>query len=343
MVIKNSWIFSKKIDLFIFLGPLVTGWLFVIGINTLEVQTVPTPAWAGFLFLTASDTVHIFSTLFRTYLDPEELQSRRKLYIRTPLICYGIGFFLYYKSSALFWTFLTYLNVFHIIRQQYGWMAYSARKAGEKRTSWEWSLDKIAIYLATLYPLIWWHTHLPKPFQLNGDFIHGLPLSVSNILSFIYWEYSFFYLLMQVYRIHFNKPWNATKTLIWLSTTLTWYCAMILAQSELIFLALGSLVHSTPYLTLIYIYGQKRWSKTNVWPSRFFHRHGWVFFYSILLVLAIFHECISDFSKSLSHPVLLCLTIPLVTLPQSLHYVLDAFIWKTGNSNPMLAQRLGFK
>jgi hypothetical protein len=34
--------------------------------------------------------------------------------------------------------------------------------------------------------------------------------------------------------------------------------------------------------------------------------------------------------------------VPLLAVPQATHYLLDAWIWRTGAANPGLAERLGF-
>jgi hypothetical protein len=331
MAIAKGWIFSEKTDLIVFLGPTVLGLFLYLVFKQFNVATTPTPAWAIFLFLTAADSVHVFSTSLRTYLNKEEFTQRKLLYIIVPIICYIVGFLIYQQSSFSFWITLTYLNVIHIVRQQYGWMAYSNRKANGDKSGIDWKLDRIAIYNVTLFPLIWWHAHLPRPYSLQGEFIKGLPQNVSDIASVIFWGINIVYFLRQVQLVSSGKPWNAAKFIIWSTTFVTWYCAMILANSEFEFLTVGGLIHTVPYLALIFFYRNK-----NV-----FQNSGWILPYLGLLLVAIIHEQVLSFSKSLS-PLGLNIIIPLVTLPYSMHYVLDAFIWKVNIKNSFLVKRLEF-
>ena len=62
------------------------------------------------------------------------------------------------------------------MRQQYGWVALYRRRLGAA-TRLDRVLDDAAIYSATLYPLLYWHAHLPREFEwfIEGDFIPGLP------------------------------------------------------------------------------------------------------------------------------------------------------------------------
>jgi hypothetical protein len=46
-----------------------------------------------------------------------------------------------------------------------------------------------------------------------------------------------------------------------------------------------------------------------------------------------------DTSVSLS-PTALALLVPLLALPQAVHYLTDAFVWRVGGNNPGLAARL---
>ena len=44
------------------------------------------------------------------------------------------------------------------------------------------------MYASTLYPLIWWHAHLPRGFawMRDGDFVAGLPAWTVDVAAGIY-------------------------------------------------------------------------------------------------------------------------------------------------------------
>src|ERR671913_96440 len=98
----------------------------------------------------------------------------------------ALGVALYSESDMLFWRALAYLAVFHFVRQQYGWVAlYRARMRERGRAGW--FVDAAAIYMATLYPLAYWHAHLPRRFWwfLPGDFA-GVPAWVERAAFVVY-------------------------------------------------------------------------------------------------------------------------------------------------------------
>jgi hypothetical protein len=74
----------------------------------------------------------------------------------------------------------------HFVRQQYGWVALYRRKLGKPK-QWTWWIDTAAIYLATIYPLAYWMTSLPRNFQwfVANDFFE-LPEFVETVLFPLY-------------------------------------------------------------------------------------------------------------------------------------------------------------
>ena len=124
----------------------------------------------------AVDVAHVWSTIWRVHLDPAELARRPALYLGTPVLIWVGGVLLHSSSSAWFWRVLAYMAVYHFVRQQYGWVALYRRRLGAPVTRLGRVLDDAAIYSSTLYPLLWWHAHLPREFSW---FIDGrLPCQV---------------------------------------------------------------------------------------------------------------------------------------------------------------------
>ena len=105
------------------------------------------------------------STLFRTYLDPVARSAFNILLAVTPICCWVLGVLLYYLGAGVFWTVFAYLAVFHFIRQQYGVYSLYARTVSY-RSVWSRRVDIAAVYLSALYPLLYWHAHLPRSLSL---------------------------------------------------------------------------------------------------------------------------------------------------------------------------------
>ena len=135
------------------------------------------------------------------YLDPVEWRRRPLLYALTPLAMFGVGVALYAWGPGPFWRAIAYLAVFHFVRQQYGWvMLYRARN-GERDRVGRW-LDGATVYLATIYPLVWWHAHLGDrqfAWMKKGDFLSGLPAWLADATGVVYLAALFAALLVDHY------------------------------------------------------------------------------------------------------------------------------------------------
>src|ERR1041385_4452604 len=183
---KQWWLFSPRVDVSVFLGRAVVSLaLLWVGARA-GVLEGDSPDWAWVPAVLLVDVAHVYATAFRVYFDKEELKRRASLYVLAPLIAFALGVALYSESSALFWRALAYLAVFHFVRQQYGWVAmYRARL--DEQDVWGKLIDSFAIYSATIYPLAYWHAHLPRRFWwfLQGDFAQ-LPTILAQALWPVY-------------------------------------------------------------------------------------------------------------------------------------------------------------
>jgi hypothetical protein len=316
---------------------LAIGWRF----GWLGGEKADTPEWTWIAGVLLIDVAHVWSTLFRTYLDPAELRRRPALYSIVPIAGLVAGIGLYAVGSAVFWRGLAYLAVFHFVRQQYGWVALYRAKCGERSGWW---LDASAIYLATVYPLVYWHAHLPRRFWwfLRGDF-DQIPELFADALEPVYWTVLALYFTRSIVR---GFP-NPGKDLVVFTTALCWYVGIVLINSDYAFLVTNVVIHGIPYLVLVYWYGFVRSAKTKV---NHFKMIG--LFIATVWTLAFVEELLWDrvhwkergwlFGPSWRLDDWEWLLVPLLALPQLTHYVLDGFIWRR-RSNPEfnLAERTG--
>src|SRR5215467_7208724 len=149
----HPWLFSRNVDLIVFLGSAVVALLLIpVGMRA-GVFYGSTPDWTWVPAVLLVDVAHVYATAFRVYLDREELARRKRLYCLVPLIGLGFGILLYSRGEIVFWRALAYLAVFHFTRQQYGWLALYRAKAGERGRLGK-LIDSGAIYLATIYPVV---------------------------------------------------------------------------------------------------------------------------------------------------------------------------------------------
>lgn len=345
----QRWLFSRTTDLAVFAGTAVASFALALALPSLGVPQ-DTPPWAWLVIVVALDVSHVWSTVFRTYLDGEELKRRPLLYAGAPLIAYGLGVAAHAHSAELFWRALAYVAVWHFIRQQVGWMVLYGHRAKSSRL--ELNLDRAAVWAATLGPVVWWHAHLPRPFWWfrEGDFAEGLPAWAGTVALDVH----FFVLTLWVVQAVAFKRFHPGKALLLFATWLSWFGGIVLAKSDLAFTLMNVALHGVPYLVLLYRYARNRDAERGYGRAGVLLAQGVVGFLGVLWLLAFLEEFAWDRLVWHDHPMffgaggpelegaLLALVVPLLALPQTTHYLLDGYVWRT-RDDPNLAFRLGWK
>ena len=288
------------------------------------------------------DVAHVYSTLFRTYLDPVERRALSGWLVATPLAGWIAGVLLYGISAAAFWTVLAYAAVFHFVRQQYGFLMLYAR--GERALPRACGvMDRAAIYAATLFPLLYWHTHLPRPFAwfIDGDFL-ALPRWLWDFAAPIYAALMAAYVAKEIWLVRRQRHLNLPRNLLVLGTALSWYVGIIAAAGDLVFTLTNVVAHGIPYIALTCIYAQRRDQRARVQRS-WFIASTLPLAVALLVALAFVEEGFWDGLVWREHPELfpgfsllpqiesaslLTLLVPLLAVPQLTHYVLDGVIWR---------------
>lgn len=343
------WLFSARVDLLAFLGTALASFALAQGLPSLGVEH-DTPPWAWLTFVVFIDVAHVWSTLFRTYFDRDELAQRPLLYTLAPVLAFSLGVAAHAQSPELFWRLLAYVAVWHFIRQQVGWMVLYGRRARDlERHVW---FDRVAVFAATLGPVVWWHAQLPRPFWWfrENDFIAGVPSAAGTVALGVHFA------VMGAWLVHLvvAKRWHWGKVALLFATWLAWFGGIVLAESDLAFTVMNVALHGVPYLVLLFRYAKGREAEPNagLFASRVL-KLGVAGFLTLLWALAFVEEFAWDRLVWHDHPVFfgaselelgplaLTLVVPLLSLPQTTHYLLDGFIWKTSTA-PHLIKRLGW-
>ncbi len=126
----SNWLFSRNIDLSVFLGSAVVSLLLLAVGWSLGILNEESPDWTWVSAVLLIDVAHVWSTSFRVYFDAEEFKRRFWLYLLVPIFGYAVGVALYSEGELTFWRALAIVAVFHFVRQQYGWVALYRRKLG---------------------------------------------------------------------------------------------------------------------------------------------------------------------------------------------------------------------
>lgn len=343
---KLPWLFSPAIDLFAFAGSAALSLVLVALGFQFDWINHDTPEWTWVTAILLIDVAHVYATGFRVYFDPVELRRRAWLYTLAPLLSFLIGAAIYSEGDtgrSLFWRLLAYLAVFHFVRQQYGWVALYRAKAGE-RDRFSKAIDTAAIYLATIYPLIHWHAHLPRKFAwfISSDFVN-LPVWLEQVTRPVYWIAMVAYVGHSLFRGVRRGQWNPGKDLVVLSTAVCWYVGIVWLNSDYAFTVTNVIIHGVPYMVLVY-WTQRR----DQWVVRPVSRGQRVMrFVGLLWLLAYAEELFWDrainherswlFGSAWPEHGWHWLLAPLLAVPQMTHYILDGFIWRR-RSNKDVAQ-----
>lgn len=340
----NYWLFSKSVDLTVFLGSAAASLVLLAVGWRLGLLESDSPEWTWIAAVLFIDVAHVWSTSFRVYFDIAEVKRRIWLYTLVPVICYVLGVALYSEGELVFWKVLAAVAVYHFVRQQYGWVNLYRHKLGE-RDRLTWWIDAAAIYLASVYPIVYWMTRLPRSFEwfVQNDFV-ALPAAAETVLFPIYIAALSAYFIKSIY-LYFAKGFlNIGKDIIVATTAVCWYVGIVALNSDYAFTVTNVIIHGVPYIALIWAYSQFRRSETGPFYKAL--SSNWVFFLATIWALAYIEELF--WHRGVWHEkqylfggdwdwtqTLRMLLVPLLALPQATHYVLDGFIWRR-KSNPNL-------
>lgn len=345
---KNiPWLFSASVDLWTFLGSTILAFALLWLGHIQGWLHSDTPEWLWIVAVVLIDVAHVYATGFRVYWDPVEFRRRKWLYLLVPTLGFAIGVAIYSEGHLLFWRCLAYLAVFHFVRQQYGWVALYRSKGGEVDRRGKW-IDTLAIYMATLYPLVYWHCH-PRNFAwfIKTDFA-SLPSLAERITAPLYWTSLGLYFLHSGYRAIIRAEYNPGKDVVVLTTAVTWYVGIVAFNSDYAFTVTNVITHGIPYLVLVAWYRERSQPSVNLKDPIQQRGRRLLFYLSVLWLLAYIEELLWDCGIWHERPWLFgpswdigdfdTMLVPLLAVPQITHYVLDGFIWRR-NSNPDMAKR----
>ena len=339
---RPLWLFSRNIDLSVFLGSALVS-LLLLGIGwRLGILNDDSPDWTWISAVLLIDVAHVWSTSFRVYFDAEEFKRRFWLYLLVPVFGYAVGVALYSEGELTFWRVLAIVAVFHFVRQQYGWVALYRRKLNETE-SWTWWIDAAAVYLATVYPLAFWMTSLPRNFNwfVANDFF-ALPVLVETVLFPVYVLALAAYFAKSIFLYKKEGFLNPGKDVVVATTAICWYVGIVAFNSDYAFTVTNVIIHGVPYFALIWFYAKSR-RETGNRVFRTLSNH-WIIFLATLWAFAyieelfwsrgVWHERTWLFGTNWDWTEWKMWLVPLLAVPQLTHYILDGFIWRRrGNRN----------
>lgn len=333
---KQPWIHKPKTDGIFILAPSFLVLLIVFLFHNQLLQIEKNHSFYVWLILIVGiDVAHVYATLFKTYFVKENFAESKKLLISLPIICFVIGLILFSFGNLVFWSFLAYVAVFHFVRQQYGFMRLYARN--EEKTKLNVFVDNLIIYNATLFPMLFWFFSNSRKFNwfVENEFFMFENLGLVRYLNYLYFLTIGLYFCKIICLFITKREFNTPKNLLIIGTYLSWYFGIVYYNNDLIFTLLNVVSHGIPYLALVYF---KELETTKIhWLKGISNTKKIVIFLAFLLLIAFLEEFFWEifvwqenitfnFNFSDNWQIIL---VPLLTVPQFTHYLLDGFIWKT--------------
>ena len=362
---KNShkWLFGRWTDLLVLFVPVWVVWVICFQLPS-EVVEREVPLWVWVVIVIGIDVSHVWTTIYRTYLDKEEFNNHKRLLLYAPVIVFVFFYSVAAISQTVFWTILAYLALYHFVKQQYGFLRLYKSKFG-RRGSRSILKDEWMIYLSMLYPVLYWHFSPARDFEwfVEGDFLlasnflsASLFHDVTAVANIVYWLLIGAWVLQEILSDFGNIP---VGKILWLVTTAgNWYIGIIYFNSDLVFTVTNVVAHGIPYIALVFFYVERKKEikqEKRLSPGKLISHIGVMLLGVLVLAFgeeylwdmflyrdneAFFGTVLPFFMEAFSNKWAQAFAFALLTIPQATHYILDGFIWKGNAKNPYLKKVL---
>jgi len=349
----SKWIVNKRFDLAMVVVPYVAS---LISLLTLSGPMKDPPLWLFLLVIVSFDVSHVWATVHVTYLDPAMRKERKWLLWLTPPLAFFASFRLHQHAPHVFWTGLAYVAIFHFIKQQWGFIAlYKARM--RERDKLDLQLDKLALYVGALGPVVLWHGSPSRQFDwfnAGEKFLLKVDPAFTPDIVGVMVVVGVVWVARQVQRWRREHVVNGGKVMWMVAAWISWTVGIMYAEHPLVSAAFLNLLHGIPFTMLVWWRAQRRAEASGDgllgWLTT---KKRWLVFYGSLFIPAFIEEGFWDakvwhiYAPHLLHtsaePLVgatLSFWVALLSLPQLSHYILDGFIWKLDGSNPGLRDAL---
>ncbi len=266
---QQAWLSSAGWDCLWIISPAFVSTAFVILSRQQMEASQNIPLWVWVCFVLLVDVAHVYATLFRTYFSPQAFEKNKTLLLAMPAIAWIGGSLLYSLDGIYFWRALAYLAVFHFIRQQFGFVVLYSRNDPKLMKQFKW-LDSSAVYMATIYPILFWHSNMPRNFSwfVAGDFIETMPelftgITFTEIAFTAYLIVMASYIVKELILLKKTAFFNIPRNLLIAGTALSWWTGIIAFNSDMAFTITNVVSHGIPYMALVWLYHHERTSEAD--------------------------------------------------------------------------------
>ena len=321
--IRWNWIVSRRSDLAWFIGSALAGWVYaalvlILGSGLIDPRHdtlyhlsfggISLPLTLELLIFTSwvyfMDLPHLWATLSRTYLDPEEWAQRgRELsfslvwFVAGPLAVFGpylLGAMvpltpgIMALGSTLFFVFFRAWGYYHIVRQHWGFLSLYKRRNGDSSDTLENHVDfwffNLSLYLPVAILLT---SPIPEGTRLlHIDFNLGV-LSRFGILQVLFPVAVGLYAItvvgyacFQFVRWHYRIPRNGPKLFFLLSIVPLHFAAFLHPLLALFAVPILTSGHNLQYQRIVWMYGTNKYAEGTTRGYRFtrpIYRNLWLY------------------------------------------------------------------
>ncbi|HWI65001.1 MAG TPA: hypothetical protein VNT75_24505 [Symbiobacteriaceae bacterium] len=368
------WIIDAKNDLTWYIGSALAGWLYA-GMVLLAAALLPNPLTDAFgvihvggiaipltlnLLVYSSwayllDAPHLWSTLARTFLDPEERRLRRReLWLSWGWFLLGPAAVLLPYGAPAFLVFFRLWAYYHVVRQHWGFFVLYKRKNGDMDPGVS-RVDFWFFHLALYLPLLLFVTGpvyaaTPGMLPLGLDrlpLVGALHLGAKVLL----WAALAGYAAFQVGLWRRGRPLNGPKLLFLLGVVPLHVAAVSSPWLAALLVPIVTVGHNLQYHRIVWMYGQNKYSGPGAAaaPRLIFSRFWLYAALGLLFTFALYRGPWIDWlSASIGMMAGLRSTAGL-SLGQQLfavfllgwamqHYYLDAKIWRVSRDRDVASQ-----
>lgn len=319
---SERWILgSLKRDFLAFYLPgfLVSFLLILFGLPENQVLFL----FLAWLFFGVLDSGHVYTTVWRTYLDKNEFKRRKIVYTLSPFIFFLAFFFMSIFDFVLLGALVVYATVYHNMRQFYG-----LTKWYQKINS---SFDKKSDFFFYSLTFLSFAT-LQFRSDLNfGEYYPGANkffypnFFLEKIFVFLFFLNLLFWVSYEMFKAY------RTKVVEWTRILSVAFPVGLYAFSFMHFKTVATVVfplvvsHGISYMILILYSAQK---------TKYGGVSSWKLPAAIVSVAAIFGSAeflLEDFQIEASFFYFKSALAALILTPLFCHYYFDAFLWKSNH------------
>lgn len=297
-------------------------WLYAPGVIALALAALipqsPDSAFYivfAFVALSSLDSGHVYATLWRTYLNPQE-RKRSSIYLWMPIAIFVLFFVWLRWEWPYLGAFIVYATLFHNVRQFFGISKWYQRLNGRFSRDSDrllYTLCGLPVFIAHFRSDLEWNSYYTE----KDVFIWPNPAFESLSLKI----YLTVVVLWIAFEIH--SYWNyrdLSRTLSVFLPALLYGCCFLLGRNMVQILFPLVVSHGLAYIGLVALSVHRLSDR----KRQFAQTVGWVLATAVVLGAA---EHFAEGELSFTDPRQAFWTA-LILVPLFCHYVFDAFLWK---------------